>query len=297
MHVGEHAELPAGIALLHTLRGHTGTIGQPSWSIEGDLLATPSTDQTIRVWNVTNGTISAELPGERNGATAVAFRPKGQALVRSGPSGIVLHPKSSPGVSVGITSSSCTGVAFNRQGTVLASGHRDCIRIWGVSDDGAHLAHEIATADNFISPYCFSPHGDKLASFGSDEQITLWDTANAEGYSFPANHSGGTASAVFAPHGHLMATGGAEGTVNVWDTRSHRRLATLEGHTSAVAAICFMLDNQLLVSRAVDGTIRLWNCTDWRCQTWVDLGSRSSTVISSHPTSPLLAVADSEPDP
>jgi len=44
-------QLPDGVRQLRTLTGHDGTIGRIGWSPDGRLLATPSTDGTVRIWN------------------------------------------------------------------------------------------------------------------------------------------------------------------------------------------------------------------------------------------------------
>lgn len=46
------ADPPDGVRLVGTLRGHTGHIGQLSWSPDGRLLASPSADKTLRIWDV-----------------------------------------------------------------------------------------------------------------------------------------------------------------------------------------------------------------------------------------------------
>lgn len=43
--------LPPGVKLVHTLRGHTYHIGRIAWSPDGRLLASSSADHTIRLWN------------------------------------------------------------------------------------------------------------------------------------------------------------------------------------------------------------------------------------------------------
>ncbi len=47
--------LPPGVKLLRTLRGHTSWIGRIAWSPDGRLLASPSDDNTIRLWDAETG--------------------------------------------------------------------------------------------------------------------------------------------------------------------------------------------------------------------------------------------------
>ncbi len=57
--------LPAGVKLVRTLRGHTGWIGRISWSPDGRMLASPSEDNTIRVWDAETGQCLRVLKGTR----------------------------------------------------------------------------------------------------------------------------------------------------------------------------------------------------------------------------------------
>ena len=47
--------LPPGVKLVRTLRGHSGSIGRIAWSPDGQMIASPSSDRTVRLWDVETG--------------------------------------------------------------------------------------------------------------------------------------------------------------------------------------------------------------------------------------------------
>jgi WD40 repeat protein len=60
-------ELPLGVKLRHTLRGHQDRIGRIVWSPDGQIIASPSEDGTIRLWDFETGVLirTLEEPSER----------------------------------------------------------------------------------------------------------------------------------------------------------------------------------------------------------------------------------------
>ena len=72
--------LPPGVKLVRTLRGHTGWIGRIAWSPDERLLASPSDDQTIRLWDAGTGECLRTLEGHAEKVYSVAFDPTGSTL-------------------------------------------------------------------------------------------------------------------------------------------------------------------------------------------------------------------------
>src|SRR5215831_684399 len=77
-------ELPPGVKLRQTLRGHKGRIGRIAWSLDGRLLASPSQDKTIRLWDVEAGATVRMLKGHVKDVKCVAWSPDGQWLASAG---------------------------------------------------------------------------------------------------------------------------------------------------------------------------------------------------------------------
>ena len=67
----EGPEEPApGVKLVRTLRGHTGWIGRIAWSPDGRMLASPSADETIRLWDAETGECLRTLEGHKEESRA-----------------------------------------------------------------------------------------------------------------------------------------------------------------------------------------------------------------------------------
>ena len=51
---------------------------------DGGTLATGSGDETVKLWNVANGTDLATLRGHQSGISAIAYAPDGRTLASAG---------------------------------------------------------------------------------------------------------------------------------------------------------------------------------------------------------------------
>lgn len=81
--------LPPGAKLVRTLRGHANWIGRIARSPDGRLLASPSADKTIRLWDAETGQCLRTLTGHEGDVFAVAFDLAGWVLASASTMGTV----------------------------------------------------------------------------------------------------------------------------------------------------------------------------------------------------------------
>src|SRR5438105_3513421 len=69
-----------GLSLRSTLRGHTQNITRIAWSPDGQILASPSEDHTIRLWNAETGQCLHILSGHTDIINGVSWSPDSNML-------------------------------------------------------------------------------------------------------------------------------------------------------------------------------------------------------------------------
>ena len=64
--------------------GHPPWVWSVAYSPDGSMLASGSTDETIRLWDVATGSLLATLSGHTKAVTSVAYAPAGGTLASGG---------------------------------------------------------------------------------------------------------------------------------------------------------------------------------------------------------------------
>jgi WD40 repeat protein len=133
--------LPPGVTLVRTLRGHKGEIGRIAWSPDGGILASPSKDNTIRLWDAETGECRRILKGHQEYVLSVAFAPTGKILASGGGD---------------------------------QEKNADCgVRLWDIAS--GELLNRFGKHLSSISCLAFDPSGERLASGSFDTAVRLWE--------------------------------------------------------------------------------------------------------------------------
>ena len=205
------------------LLGHKGAVFDVETRPDGQMIASASGDDTIKLWQP-DGNLLSTLEGHQQNVQTVAFSPNGEWL---------------------------------------ASGSADkTIILWRHDPSGdSYVPHSIfRDHSNTVMDVEFSPDGQKLASASWDRTIKLWDL-KGNVLATLSGHQGEVFDVVFSPDGELLASASGDGTVRLWQrvNTSERYIPkhTLSGHQGAVLVVTFSPDGQKLATAGY--TLKLWN--------------------------------------
>lgn len=291
--------LPPGVKLVRTLRGHTGWIGRIAWSSDGQTLASPSEDQTIRIWDARTSECLRTLEGHSRIVYGIAFDPTGGTLVSGSQDNSVRLWEVATGRLLRTLeghNDGVVGVAFDSKGRQIASGGYDnTVKLWEAPT--GQLLRTLEGHEDIVQSVMFDPAGRQVASASHDKTVKLWETASGRLHRTLEGHGKRVLSVGFDPAGRQVASGSEDQTVKLWEAASGRLLRTLEGHTDDVNCISFSADERCLASKSGDGTIRLWRADSGDgVATFPEPASRYwPPGLAFHPRLPLLATVGSDP--
>lgn len=291
--------LPPGVKLVRTLRGHTGKIGRITWSPDGKILASPSLDETIQLWDAETGVCLRTLKGHKKAVYSVSFDRNGRMLVSGGKSTVKIWEIETSELLQsfeGREDDWFTSVSFHPVTDTLA---------YATPYDGLVKLHEARRGQllqnlgggDGISSIAYNPSGNLIAYSTISGTIKIFNIPTQTEISL-FSREGAVNSITFDPREMMLASGDEDHTVKLWDTTSGKLLRTLEGHTSSVKAVVFISDSGLLSSRSSDGTIRLWNGDTGACIAMIpEITSNESNYggLAFNPLFSLLATVGSDP--
>lgn len=315
------------------IKGPSNYIGSVSFNPDSTTLASASWDE-VRLWDVAIGREKLSLTIHNAESRSVSFSPDGSLLVNSEPYGTVnlwdvttktrkaslWHGEDLSRVffnsdSATIASrtwggvlrlwdvateseqgsiSSVYGANFSPDGTTLATGHYDNVRLWDLT-----TMSEIIT---FASPgynrvLDFNSDGTMLASGNSDGSVRLWDLTTLERKAEFWHRSGYEVFSIsFNSDDTILASGSQDNTVRFWDLTTLKRKATLE-HSDDVGSLSFSPDGKTLVSirrdsYGWDNWLHLWDATTGTYRTGLEHSSDINAYAFSPDGSTLVSGSD-----
>ncbi len=161
--------------LRYIFKKQSGLSNVLTFSPDGKMLASGSTDKKVRLWDTTTGRLIGSLSGHINGIAALTFSPDGTTLVSASTDGEVLfwNTQTRDRLPTRITghTNRIKAVAFLKDNTTLASvAFNGIITFWDLNTAQITEFQSIGHQD-LLTTSAFSPDGTILASTGGKGYI------------------------------------------------------------------------------------------------------------------------------
>lgn len=260
-----------------------------AFSLDSNYLATASSDNTARRWDIQSGKAVTIMTHE-DIVTDVAFNPVNNSIATAsldGTARIWNITKDRPFMRLN-HNQSIENLAFNANGKYLVTASKDrTVRIWDRANgkpqtvwmcdqvnskllsekDGLHH-------DGPVTAIAFDKASKYLATVSDNRMVSVWsnwDTRPCQ--TRLPDDLGNINSIIFSPDGNYLAVATLEGTVQIWD-RLHQKLLKEKQlqHQGPVTAVVFSSDGKSLATASRDDTAQVWR--NWRTE-------------GSHPEEPL----------
>jgi WD40 repeat protein len=243
-----------------TFKGHTNNVFAVAFSRDGTLLASGSTDQTVKVWDVKNVKELMTLKGHTFSVRSVAFSPDGKYLATGGHDGVVIIwdlATKKPVAELSVRDFVQT-VVFSPDGKSLITASNgglfdkpySHIRLW---DTGTHKEIRKIDCPQFLS--WMSVSGDaKVAAAGfSDSPVRLYDLTNGKELAVIGEANRADGRLAISSDGKTVAAG-INFEVKVWDVATSKFVHTLKPkpEKGELQAVAISPDGKVVAAASVD---------------------------------------------
>ncbi|MGI2906587.1 AAA-like domain-containing protein [Tolypothrix sp. VBCCA 56010] len=254
-------DILAEIQEKNSLEEHSSSVTSVAFSPDGKILASGSSDKTIKLWDTATGKVIRTLTGHTDSVRSVAFSPDGKILASGSSDKTIKLWNINTGKEIRTLtghSELVSSVAFSPDGKILASGSYDkTIKLWNINT--GKLIRTLTGHFELVSSVAFSPDGKTLASGSSDKTIKLWNTTTGKQIRTLTVSSFRVRSVAFSPDGKTLASGSSDGDIKLWDTSTGKVIRTIKANSSFVLSVAFSPEGKILASRSNDKTIKLWD--------------------------------------
>ena len=259
------------------LKGHDIALDALAFSPSGATLASGSRDGVILVWDLAAGEGFRVVRSNASDVASLVFSANGKMLAScsSSESDICILD-----VASGVTSASLSGghtsgvrcIAFNADGTVLASGGDDGkVTLWDVAEK-TMKSTLVGHSRNVVYSVAFGA-GEMLASAGNDDKIIVWDTTTGTAAKTMKQQDRTVWSrtsiqlALTGDGRTLVCSCSDENYVSLWDVATGTRSTTffwsqLAGYNQSqgrMESVAITADGSLMATACTDYGIMLWD--------------------------------------
>lgn len=209
--------------------GHTGKLYEARFSPDGKKVVTASKDNTAKIWDVSSGSLLADLKGHTDFVIHAQFSPDGKKVLTQ--------------------SYDITGWKDN-QGRV---------KIWD-AESGKYIA-DLTAEFGITAMACFSPDSKMILTIADSGKI--WDAVTGKLLLKLQGQTNSVSSIHFSPDGVWIAAAFRDNSLQIFNAKTGKTVHRYKNHTSLPRTMQFSPSGKKLITASFNETIT-WDVAAWR---------------------------------
>lgn len=271
--------------------GVANAIHTLAFSPDGLILASGSTDKTVKLWDSATGTMRKEIQHSER-VWLVAFSRDGSKLLTICEDDSRRYWDVASGTELK-DAAPATGefrLPWVGPDGELTARYSEDKRTIELLDSSGVVRRVLEGHQAGVRRAVFSPDGATLASGGWDKTVRLWDVKGSKEPRVLTGSSSFVSSLAFSPDGELLAGVGGDLRIHLWEVRSGKHRA-FGSYTSYVQPHAFGLGDSLLVASS-DNLLHFWNMDNGQKLGSVKAHKGDIKLVVFSPDKFLLATSD-----
>ena len=241
--------------------GHKGAITDLAINPLGDIIASSSTDQTVRLWTNAVGGKNKILKCHPSPIRSVDFSSDGKLLMTGSNDKTIkifeLYPKHKFLSSYKGHSNWVRCVRFSPDNRLIGScGDDNAVIIFDVEQKT--VKYRFLDHSSNVNSCRFSPDGTIISSAGNDGRIKLFDIRMGRLIQHYDAHNDKINCISYHQSGNYIISGSDDSTIKIWDLKMGQILYTVHGHRGKVKSVNFNIDGDYFCSGGEDSILMVW---------------------------------------
>lgn len=259
--------------LIQTLKEHENSVTTVRFNQQGTMLASGSTDNLIRLWNISkdfSANFLLSLYGHSKFIKSLSFNSSGSLLASASWDKTVKLWKVEGSSTQFVQSLSrhdkyVQSVCFNEDDTELMSGSWDkTVKLWKIEDLGLEEVETMSEHDYAVTCLSYSSKSNLLVSGSLDKTLKIWKVTGQNTVLLQTlhGHSKAVEAVSINKEGTMVASGGRDQLVVIWGAQilgvGMEKLQTLSQHSNTVTTLQFNDNGTILATGSTDSRIKIW---------------------------------------